>query len=206
LRNFLNYIETHNVFPEYTGNIISAKYLVEIAKFELVKNRKFPPAGRKRANIRKYSNLFPGFPGDFNKACSTYFGGHYHGLCSGCSDAGFDYHFTTCKAMTFLRRVHNQKFLAGRKVTETSFPAEVVGIIPRDNYGIMVIKRWLVKGGEADQVDLEYKDTEIHITLEKEILEFVYVYIPSVCGLMIGGCILRLCGVVSRMGCGIWIK
>jgi hypothetical protein len=75
--------------------------------------------------------------------------------------------------------MRTQKFLAGRKVAETSFPAEVVGIIPGDDYGVMVIKQWIVEGGEEDYVDLEYKDTEIHITLEKEILEFVYVYVPS---------------------------
>ena len=118
-------------------------------------------------------------PGNFNKGCSAYFGGHYHGLYSGSSDEEFDYRFTTRKAMTFLRRIRTQKFLAGRKVAETSFPAEVVGIIPGDDYGIMVVKQWIVEGGEEDYVDLEYKDTEIHITLEKEILEFVYVYVPS---------------------------
>jgi hypothetical protein len=58
-------------------------------------------------------------------------------------------------------------------VTETSFPADIIGVIAGGlDYGMMVIKQWLV--------DLEFKDTEIHITLEKEILEFVYVYVPSV--------------------------
>lgn len=125
---------------------------------------------------RKCSNILPG---NFNKACSAYFGGHYHGLYSGSSDEEFDYRFTTRKAMTFLRRLRTQKFLAGRKVAETSFPAEVVGVIPGDDYGVMVIKQWIVEGGEEDYVDLEYTDTEIRITLEKEILEFVYVYVPS---------------------------
>jgi hypothetical protein len=130
------------------------------------------------ANIRKCSNLLPR---NFNKACSTYFGGHYHGLYSGSSDEEFDSRFTTHKAMTFLRRIRTQKFLAGRKVTETSFPAEAVGVISGDSdHGMMVIKQWLVEGGDEDYVDLEFKDTEIHITMEKEILEFVYVYVPSV--------------------------
>jgi len=39
LTNFLNYVECHNVFPEYGENIIAAKNLLQLAGVELVTNR-----------------------------------------------------------------------------------------------------------------------------------------------------------------------
>ena len=39
LTNFLNYVECHDVFPEYSENIIVAKNLLQIARIELVTNR-----------------------------------------------------------------------------------------------------------------------------------------------------------------------
>jgi hypothetical protein len=73
--------------------------------------------------------------------------------------------------MTFLRRTRNQKFLAERKVGEWSFPCEVVAVTPPK----MVLKQWIPVGGEDDYVEPDLKDTEISITLEPEIMEFVYV-------------------------------
>ena len=118
---------------------------------------------------RKCSNLLPG---TFNKACSAYFGGHYHDLYSGSSDEEIESRFTTRKAMTFLRRARQQKFLAERKVGEWSFPCEVVG-----KEGGMQLKQWIPEGGEEDFVEPEFKDDEIVIFLEPEIMEFVYVYV-----------------------------
>jgi len=37
--NFLRYVESHNVFPEYAENIVAAKALVVRGREELVKNR-----------------------------------------------------------------------------------------------------------------------------------------------------------------------
>jgi hypothetical protein len=163
----LNYIEIHNVFPEYTENITAAKLLVQRAKQEIVTNR-FPSLYIDLMS-RKCSNLLPG---RFNTACSTYFGGHYHGLYSGSSDEEINSRFTTRKSMTFLRQAKGQKFLAERKIGEWSFPCEVSKVESTH----MVLKQWIPEGGEDDFVEPEFKNTEIQIMLEPEILEFVYVY------------------------------
>ena len=135
------------------------------------------PHTKDKADKRKCSNLLPGH---FNMACSTYFGGHYQGLYSGSSDEEFEHRYTNRKAMTFLRRARNQKFLAERKIGEWSFPCVVVEITADQE---MVLNQWIPEGGERDFVEPDLKDTEIKIFLEKEILEFVYVYpIPVVCG------------------------
>ncbi len=168
LTNFLNYIEWHNVFPEYAENIIKAKSTVQKGKHELIINR-FPYTKR-MVDRRKCSNLLPGH---FNTACSTYFGGYYQGLYSGSSDEEAEHQYTTRKAMTFLRQARNQKFLAERKIGEWSFPCVVVHITSEQE---MVLKQWIPEGGEQDFVEPDLKDTEIKIFLEKEILELVYVY------------------------------
>jgi hypothetical protein len=80
--------------------------------------------------------------------------------------------------MTFLRRARTQKFLDERKIGEWSFPCEVVAVTA----GEMVLKQWIPVGGEQDFVEPEFKDTEMRIFLEPEILEFVYVYVPLVSG------------------------
>ena len=121
---------------------------------------------------RKCSNVLPGH---FNTACSTYFGGHYQGLYSGSSDEECEDRCTNRKAMAFLRRARNQKFLAERKIGEWSFPCVVVAISEEQE---MVLKQWIPEGGEQDFVEPTLKDTEIKIVLEKEILTFVYVYSP----------------------------
>ena len=168
LTNFLNYIECHNVFPEYAENISNAKSTIQKGKHELVINR-FPPT-KCIIDHRKCSNLLPGH---FNTACSTYFGGYYQGLFSGSSDEEVKHQFTNRKAMTFLRQARNQKFLAERKIGEWSFPCVVVDITSEQE---MVLKQWIPEGGERDFVEPDLKDTEIKIFLEKEILELVYVY------------------------------
>jgi hypothetical protein len=125
-------------------------------------------------------------PGNYNKACSAYFGGHYHGLYSGSSSSEEDHddpatpsrhftdqRFTTRKAMTFLRRSRGQAFLAQRKLGEWSFPCEVTEVIPGTG---MVVKQYIPEGGEDDFVEPEFKDCLIPVTLEPEILEFVYLY------------------------------
>ncbi|KAK6363782.1 hypothetical protein TWF730_001196 [Orbilia blumenaviensis] len=61
IKNFLNYILYHNVCPEYTDNIKQAVKTCEKAKDEL------PVC----------SLLSDRLPGDFNKACSTLFGGYW---------------------------------------------------------------------------------------------------------------------------------
>ena len=114
-------------------------------------------------------------PGNFNKACSTYFGGYYKGLYSGTSDEEFDYRFTNRKAMTFLHRARDQKFLGERKVGEWSFPCEVIALTQQE----MVLKQWIPVGSEQDYVEPDFKDTEIRIVLEPEMLEFIYVYSSS---------------------------
>jgi hypothetical protein len=146
-------------------------------------------------------------PGQFNRACSTYFGGHYQGLYSGSSDEEFEYRFTNRKAMTFLRRQKDQKFLAERKIGEWSIPAVVTDVTEHE----MVLKQWIPEGGEQEYVEPDLKDTEIRIFLEPEILEFVYVYVSL--GLVleliwgvIGGCILKLLFIKFRVELGIWIK
>ncbi|KAF3086168.1 hypothetical protein TWF569_009411 [Orbilia oligospora] len=61
IKNFLNYILYHNVCPEYTDNIKQAVKTCDKAKEEL------PIC----------AVLSDKFPGDFNKACSTLFGGYW---------------------------------------------------------------------------------------------------------------------------------
>lgn len=119
---------------------------------------------------RKCSNILPG---RFNKACSTYFGGYYHGLYSGSSDEEFEGRYTNRKAMTFLRRSRGQKYLAERKVGEWPFPCEVI----RVTSGSMVVRQWIPEGIEEDYAEPEHKDTEIEIFLDPEVMEAVYVYV-----------------------------
>jgi hypothetical protein len=74
--------------------------------------------------------------------------------------------------MTFLRQTRGQKFLAGKKIGEWSFPCVVTEV----TFEEMVLKQWIPEGGEQDYVEPDLKDTEIRIFLEPEILKFVYVY------------------------------
>ncbi|KAF7596332.1 hypothetical protein BBP40_002076 [Aspergillus hancockii] len=64
IRNFLSYILYHDVCPEYTENIDAARRSCDIAAEELWKNQQFTAET----------------PGDFNKACSTLFGGFFYDL------------------------------------------------------------------------------------------------------------------------------
>ncbi|PGH01779.1 hypothetical protein AJ79_07827 [Helicocarpus griseus UAMH5409] len=64
IRNFLNYVLLHDVCPEYHDNILAARAVCDAAKVELWKAQQ---AGCWA-------------PGDFNVACSTLFGGSFHGL------------------------------------------------------------------------------------------------------------------------------
>jgi hypothetical protein len=109
-------------------------------------------------------------PGSFNKACSTYFGGHYRDLYSESSGDESSGKFTTGKAMTFLKRARGQAFLAEREEGVWSFPCEVV----RVGDGGMAMKQWIPEGSKRDFLEPELKDTEIYITLEPEILAVVY--------------------------------
>jgi hypothetical protein len=110
-------------------------------------------------------------PGTFNKLCSTYFGGYYKDLYDHSSDEEFEDRFTHRKAMTHLRRARGQSFLADRKIGEWSFPCEVV----RVEEGGMVLRQWIPEGGEEDYVEPKFKDTEVKIWLEEEVLKFAYV-------------------------------
>ncbi|OXV06483.1 hypothetical protein Egran_05749 [Elaphomyces granulatus] len=64
IKNFLNYLLYHDVCPEYKENINAARISCDIAAKELLKNQQFIATG----------------PGDFNKACSTLFGGYFYDL------------------------------------------------------------------------------------------------------------------------------
>jgi hypothetical protein len=179
--NFLNYVEIHNVFPEYEKNLVAAKHILQKARHELITNRSpphNPPFERTLTHGRKLSNVLPG---TFNKLCSTYFGGYYKDLYDHSSDEEFEDRFTHRKAMTHLRRARGQAFLADRKIGEWSFPCEVV----RVEEGGMVLRQWIPEGGEEDYVEPRFKDTEVKIWLEEEVLKFAYVYVPS--GLWMGG-------------------
>lgn len=66
IRNFLSYLLYHDVCPEYKENIHMARTTCDIADKELWKNQQFMVQG----------------PGDFNKACSTLFGGAFYILNS----------------------------------------------------------------------------------------------------------------------------
>lgn len=61
IRNFLSYLLYHDVCPEYKENIDMARTSCDIAGKELWNNQQFTTQG----------------PGDFNKACSTLFGGAF---------------------------------------------------------------------------------------------------------------------------------
>jgi len=161
---------------------------------------------------RKCSNLLPG---RFNKLCSTYFGGHYHGLYDGSDDEEFEDRFTHRKAMMHLRRLRGQAFLADRKVGEWSFPCEVIGVSDE----AMHLRQWVPEGGEEDYVEPQFKDMELKIFLEPEVLRFVYVYgsplhccvVSRLLGLKtspfcVGGCISREHGTNYCRAHGIWIK
>jgi len=177
--NFLNYVEIHNVFPEYRNNLTAGKRVVQKARHELIVNRSlprshlivFPICVLSLTSGRKCSNLLPG---RFNKLCSTYFGGHYQGLYDGSDDEEFEDRFTHRKAMMHLRRLRGQAFLADRKVGEWSFPCEVLGVSDE----AMHLRQWVPEGGEEDYVEPQFKDTELKIFLEPEVLKFVYVYGP----------------------------
>ncbi|KAI9827181.1 MAG: hypothetical protein M1832_005318 [Thelocarpon impressellum] len=67
VRNFLNYLLYHNVCPEYNDQINAARAVCDLANKELT-------------SILKVSAAFPG---DFNVACSTLYGGWYQGLYVG---------------------------------------------------------------------------------------------------------------------------
>ncbi len=69
IRNFLNYVLTHSVCPEYLKDIIAARKICDLAEKEL-------------ALIK---DIAPLLPGDFNIAASTLFGGYYQGLHVNCS-------------------------------------------------------------------------------------------------------------------------
>jgi hypothetical protein len=203
LTNFLNYVEIHNVFPEYEKNLVAAKHIVQKARHELITNRSphRPLLERTLTRDRKLSNVLPG---TFNKLCSTYFGGYYKGLYDHSSDEEFEDRFTHRKAMTHLRRARGQSFLADHKVGEWSFPCEVV----RVEEGCMVLKQWIPEAGEEDHVEPRFKDTEVKIWLEEEVLKFAYVYFlcAGMWRLILGGCILRGRGINFCRGRGIWIK
>jgi hypothetical protein len=64
IENFLNYLLYHDVCPEYEENIKAARISCHIASKELWRNQRFVEDG----------------PGRFNRACSTLFGGFFHGL------------------------------------------------------------------------------------------------------------------------------
>ncbi|KAK2746324.1 hypothetical protein FQN57_003206 [Myotisia sp. PD_48] len=59
IKNFLNYVIYHNVCPEYTESIMAARRVCDEASKELWQMQQVVAAA----------------PGDFNKACSTLFGG-----------------------------------------------------------------------------------------------------------------------------------
>ncbi|GAB1191367.1 hypothetical protein APSETT444_000539 [Aspergillus pseudonomiae] len=61
IRNFLSYLLYHEVCPEYKENIDEARRSCDIAAKELWQNQEFATSS----------------PGDFNKACSTLFGGFF---------------------------------------------------------------------------------------------------------------------------------
>ncbi|KAH8705155.1 Argonaute siRNA chaperone complex subunit Arb1-domain-containing protein [Talaromyces proteolyticus] len=61
IKNWLNYLVFHKVASEHNNNIISAIYICELAEIQLWDNLR----------------LLSVAPGDFNKACSFLFGGHY---------------------------------------------------------------------------------------------------------------------------------
>lgn len=65
IQNFLNYVLTHSVCPEYTKEILEARRICTLAQNELCAIRR----------------LSVDFPGDYNKSASTLFSG-YHSLIS----------------------------------------------------------------------------------------------------------------------------
>ncbi|KAF5859634.1 hypothetical protein ETB97_002607 [Aspergillus alliaceus] len=64
IRNFLSYLLYHNVCPKYKENIDEARKSCDIANKELWQNQKFATLS----------------PGDFNKGCSTLFGGYFYNV------------------------------------------------------------------------------------------------------------------------------
>jgi hypothetical protein len=64
VRNFLNYILQHCVCPEYTKDVMAARLICDKAEKELWSIRQLRRA----------------FPGDFNMAASTLYGGRFQGL------------------------------------------------------------------------------------------------------------------------------
>jgi len=73
--------------------------------------------------------------------------------------------------MTFLRRARGQKFLAERVTGTWSFPCQVIAVTADE----IVIKQCIIEGVEEDFLEPDFKDVEIRIFLEPEIMEFVYV-------------------------------
>ena len=67
VRNLLNYILHHNVCPEYADQVNAARSVCDVAETELC----------------HIAYLSSALPGEFNVACSTLYGGCYHGLYIG---------------------------------------------------------------------------------------------------------------------------
>lgn len=74
-----------------------------------------------------------------------------------------------------LTRARGKLFLADLHVAQWSFPCEVFRVSDEAMY----LRQWVPEGGEEDFVEPRFKDVEVEIFLEPEILKFVYVYLPS---------------------------
>jgi hypothetical protein len=64
IKNFLNYVLSHAVCPEYTDNILAARHICDLAEKEL----------------KTLNYLRRILPGDFNVAASTLYEGRYKGI------------------------------------------------------------------------------------------------------------------------------
>ena len=64
IKNFLNYVLSHAVCPEYTNDVLAARKICDLAEKELL----------------SINYLSGGLPGDFSVAASTLYGGRYQGL------------------------------------------------------------------------------------------------------------------------------
>ncbi|KAI9842180.1 MAG: hypothetical protein M1838_003247, partial [Thelocarpon superellum] len=127
VRNFLNYILYHNVCPEYNDQVNAARSICDLAQKE-------------HRHIIQASLLFPG---KFNVACSTLYGGCYQGLWAGDKEWAKGLHLTLgmsdrdAKAIVMMALsaygTHEQVEQASKemKVVKTEYISfEIIEILP----------------------------------------------------------------------------
>ncbi|RPA86762.1 hypothetical protein BJ508DRAFT_119856 [Ascobolus immersus RN42] len=182
VQNFLNYIIFHNVAPEYIDNVKEAIEVAKLAEKELPMCLDF---GRK-------------VPGDFNTACSAYFGGWYEGMLENRSEDWADLvlpkvGYTTNEAAGIVKTCldahgtteEKAAGLNAKRISHEHCGFEIVGIdIPPIGtpgglkaLGKLRLKVW----HDPEEPAWETLLDEVEIYLEKQILHYAFLGMKLEC-------------------------